>query len=372
MPDIQKIKLDFQNLYGKSKKNPEMPEEELRTFFTKSEILENLGYNAIGKDIRLELFIKGKKSDIACIDDYGNVVFVVEFKKPSDSVDLKEHFDQLWDRYVKPLRADFGALINGYELILYRRIGENNKLELRVNLSEISDKDCELIVKLLKKPDYSLTQVKDILNYLNKFSAQEARIYLTSDAARGHFFENFKLEEDSIFGELLKKMIKLFDYEHPRSKFLNSAYDFWRKSYAKKPDKVPESWKKLLKGAGLSTGEEDLYKFMFCLETTYALFTRLILAKACEDYNFPGIEFSEFIETEIKGSERRGGTFLVVWGVLVMRLIRKMKRDLVESVFEEDLFYWWTDDFEGLQSNIYTDPRSYEETLMDWSCKNIG
>ncbi len=166
MPDIQKIKLDFQNLYGKSKKNPEMPEEELRTFFTKSEILENLGYNAIGKDIRLELFIKGKKSDIACIDDYGNVVFVVEFKKPSDSVDLKEHFDQLWDRYVKPLRADFGALINGYELILYRRIGENNKLELRVNLSEISDKDCELIVKLLKKPDYSLTQVKDILNYL--------------------------------------------------------------------------------------------------------------------------------------------------------------------------------------------------------------
>jgi len=367
MPDIQKIKLDFQNLYGKSKQNPEMPEEELRTLFNKSVILENLGYSAIGKDIRLELSIKGKRSDIVCLDDYGNVAFVVEFKKPSDSVELKEHFDQLWDRYVKPLRADFGALINGYELILYRRIGENNKLELRVNLSEISDKDCELIIKLLKKPDYELTKVKDILNYLNKFSAPESRIYLTSDAAREHFFENFKLEEDSIFGELLKKTIKLFDYEYSHSKFLTSAYDFWRKSYAKKPDKVPESWKKLLKGAELSTNEEDLYKFMFCLETTYALFTRLILAKACEDYNFQGIDFSEFIETEIKGSERRGGTFLVVWGVLVMRLIRKMRRDLVESVFEEDLFYWWTDDFEGLQNNIYTDQRSYEVALMDFS-----
>jgi hypothetical protein len=44
MPDIQKIKLDFQNLYSKSRKN-----------------LENLGYGTIGKDIRLELFIKGKK-----------------------------------------------------------------------------------------------------------------------------------------------------------------------------------------------------------------------------------------------------------------------------------------------------------------------
>lgn len=367
MPDIQKIKLDFQSLYIKSKKNPEMPEEELRTLFTKSDILENLGYGTIGKDIRLELFIKGKKSDIACIDDYGNVVFVLEFKKPSDNVELKDHFDQLWDRYVKPLRTDFGALINGYELILYRRIGENNKLELRKNLSEVSDKDCELIYNLLKKPDYSLTQVKEILNYLNKFSAPESRIYLTSDAAREHFFENFKLEEDSIFGELLKKMVKLFDYEYSHSKFLISAYDFWRKSYAKKPDKVPESWKKLLKGAGLSTSENDLYKFMFCLETTYALFTRLILAKACEDYNFQGIDFSEFIESEIKGSERRGGTFLVVWGVLVMRLIRKMRRDLVESVFEEDLFYWWTDDFEGLQNNIYTDERSYEVALMDFS-----
>jgi type I restriction-modification system DNA methylase subunit len=265
MPDIQKIKLDFQTLFGKSKKNPEMPEEELRTLFTKSDILENLGYGTIGKDIRLELFIKGKKSDIACIDDYCNIIFVVEFKKPSDSVDIKDHFDQLWDRYVKPLRADFGALINGYELILYRRIGENNNLELRVNLSEITDKDCELIYKLLKKPDYSLTMVKDILNYLNNFSAPESRVYLTTDAAREHFFENFN------------------------------------------------------------------------------------------------------IETEIKGSERRGGTFLVVWGVLVMRLIRKMRRDLVESVFEEDLFYWWTDDFEGLQNNIYTDERSYEVALMDFS-----
>ncbi|GFO97224.1 restriction/modification enzyme [groundwater metagenome] len=367
MPDIQKIKLDFQNLYGKSKQNPEMPEEELRTLFNKSAILENLGYKAIGKDIRLELSIKGKRSDIVCLDDYGNVVFVIEFKKPSDNVDLKEHFDQLWDRYVKPLRADFGILINGYELIFYRRIGENNKLELRVNLSEISDKDCELIYRFLKKPDYSLTQVKDILNYLNKFSAPESRIYLTTDAAREHFFENFKLEDDSIFGGLLKNMIELFDYEKSHSKFFNSAYDFWRKSYAKKPDKVPESWKKLLKGAGLTTGEEDLYKFMFCLETTYALFTRLILAKACEDYDFQGIDFSEFIENEIKGSERRGGTFLVVWGVLVMRLIRKMRRDLVESVFEEDLFYWWTDDFEGLQNNIYADQRSYEVALMDFS-----
>ncbi len=71
MPDIQKIKLDFQSLYGKSKQNPEMPEEELRTLFNKRVILDNLGYKSIGKDIRLELSIKGKRSDIVCLDDDG-------------------------------------------------------------------------------------------------------------------------------------------------------------------------------------------------------------------------------------------------------------------------------------------------------------
>jgi len=367
--DLKEIRSDLEYLYKKARENPDMPEEELRAIFNKGKTLENLGYKSIGKDIRLEHVVKGKRSDITCLDDYGNVIFVAEFKKPSDITDLKDHFDQLWDRYVKPLRADFGLLINGYELILYKRIGENNQLILKTNLSEISDSHCELIYKLLKKPDYSLTQVKSILEYFAKFASPESRIYLTTDAARNHFFQNFKLEDDSAFGNLLKRMIKLFDFEYGRSKFLKSAYDFWRKSYAKKPDKIPESWKKLLKSAELKNTEEDLYKFMFCLETTYALFTRLILAKACEDYKFPGIDFSSFIRNRILGSERRGGTFLVVWGVLVMHLIRNMRRDLVESVFEEDIFYWWTDDFEALQDadRMYRDERSHEEALFEFS-----
>jgi len=111
MSDIPKMKLDFQGLYKKSKQNPEMPEEELRTLFNKIDILGNLGYNAIGKGIRLE------------------------FKKPSDTVNSKDYFDQLWNRYVKPLRADFGVLINGYELedeineLVYKLYGldENDK-----------------------------------------------------------------------------------------------------------------------------------------------------------------------------------------------------------------------------------------------------
>jgi len=249
MPDIQKIKSDFKRIYVKSKENPDMPEEELRAHFNKMEILENLGYHSIGKDIRIERAVpkKRKRSDIHCLDDYGNVIFVIEFKKPSDDRNLTEHFDQLWDRYVKPLRAEYGVLINGYELILYKRIKLNHERVLRVNLEEISTEDCKIIYRHLRKPDYSLTQVKEILGYFEKFGAPESRIYLTTDAAREHFFENFKLGEETIFGELLQKMIKLFDFEYGRSKFLTSAYDFWQKSYAKKPDKVPKNWEKNLR-----------------------------------------------------------------------------------------------------------------------------
>lgn len=84
--------------------------------------------------------------------------------------------------------TDYGVLTNGYELILYKRIKLNHERVLRVNLEEVSTDDCKTICKHLRKPDYSLTQVKEILGYFEKFGAPESKIYLTTDAAREHFF----------------------------------------------------------------------------------------------------------------------------------------------------------------------------------------
>ena len=65
-----------------------LTEEELRSLFLETKILNKLGYFEIGKDIRLELTIpgKGKRPDIQCLDDYGNTIFVIEFKKSSKSL----------------------------------------------------------------------------------------------------------------------------------------------------------------------------------------------------------------------------------------------------------------------------------------------
>ena len=73
------------NIFACNQKN-DISEEELRSYFIKRNILSALGWQNIGKDIRLERTVKGtnKRSDIICIDNYGNITFVIEFKKPSD------------------------------------------------------------------------------------------------------------------------------------------------------------------------------------------------------------------------------------------------------------------------------------------------
>ncbi len=76
------------------------------------------------------------RSDLLAFDDYMNVVFVVEFKKPTE-IDLEQDFAQLWERYVKPLKARYGLLTDGLELLIYERINSNWEIKLRVNLGEV-------------------------------------------------------------------------------------------------------------------------------------------------------------------------------------------------------------------------------------------
>ena len=352
MPETQKLESDFRKIYGKAKENPDISEEELRVYFNKTGILESLGYKSIGKDIRIEKYIRGKRSDIHCLDDYGNVIFVIEFKKPSERK-LKEHFDQLWDQYVKPLRAKYGVLTNGLEIIIYQRIGTNSNVIVDTNLSDLKVDLCELISERLQKPEYYTTKRYAVLEYFKRFSDSYERRPLISEFSRELFFEDFMLEEGSLFARMVQETIVLFDSQYGKLKadntpyFVTSAFDFWVKSYAKKPERLPVSWKGLLSNIGLTTSNADLNKFMFCLETAYALFTRLILAKACEDYEFPHVDFADFMK-RVKGY--RGSIPLISWGVLLTEWIENMRESLVESVFEEDIFYWWTDEFSSMRS----------------------
>jgi type I restriction-modification system DNA methylase subunit len=360
MDTAKKIRASLKKLYGKIKSAKEISEEDLRVAFVKSGFLEVLGYEGELKDVRFEKNVKGKRSDLLAFDDYQNVVFVVEFKKPG-GIDLEQDFAQLWERYVKPLRARYGVLTDGLELLIYERINSNWERKLRVNLGEVTLSQCEELSEWLKKPSIERTKINEVLRYFERFDKPEERVNLSTEIAQQHFFDSFELKEDSIFVNLVQATIGLFDFELERSKFLKSAYNFWKISYAKKPEKVPENWKRIMDKIGLETSEENLFKFMFCLESAYSLFTRLILAKACEDYKLPYIDFSDFIKREIERTSYRGDITLLAWAVTTKNLIESMKQKLVKSVFEGDIFYWWEDSYRELRAGAALYSPRYEK-----------
>ncbi|MGB7534023.1 MAG: TaqI-like C-terminal specificity domain-containing protein [Halobacteriota archaeon] len=347
--NAKKIRASLKKLQGKIKSAKEISEEDLRVAFVKSGILEVLGYEGELKDVRFEKGVKGKRSDLLAFDDYQNVVFVVEFKRPNE-IDVEPDFAQLWERYVKPLKARYGLLTDGLELLLYERINSNWERKLRVNLGEVTLSQCEEVYDWLKKPSIERTRIEAVLGYFERFDNPEEKVNLSSEIAQKHFFDGFELKEGSVFVNLVQKTIGLFDFELERSQFLKSAYNFWKISYAKKPEKVPENWQRIMDRIGLETNEENLFKFMFCLESAYSLFTRLILAKACEDYKLPYVDFCDFIKREIRriAWSQRGDISSLAWPITTKNLIESMKQKLVKSVFEGDIFYWWEDSFKEL------------------------
>jgi type I restriction-modification system DNA methylase subunit len=200
----------------------------------------------------------------------------------------------------------------------------------------------------LKKPSYQFTDLKQIAYQLAQIKPKP----LTEEANRVAFYETFRLREESPgmptkFTKLVYSLMDLFDElmkEESKSEFLEGAYKFWNKSYAHKPGKVPKSWQNLARFKGKKIDEETLYKFMFCLETAHNIVAKLILAKVCEDMKFWDVRMttllSRYLETEFLGEVRIN---TVAYPFALKSVLEKMRDNLVENVFEEDIFDWWTD-----------------------------
>ena len=199
--NTKEIQASLKKLHEKIKSAKEISEEDLRVAFVKSGILEELGYEGELKDIRFERGVRGKRSDLLAFDEYMNVVFVVEFKKPNE-IDLGQDFAQLWERYVKPLKARYGLLTDGLELLIYERINSNWEIKQRLNLGEVTLSQCEEIHDWLKKPRIERTKIEEVLSYFERFDKPEERVNLSTEIAQQHFFDSFELKGDSIFVNL--------------------------------------------------------------------------------------------------------------------------------------------------------------------------
>jgi type I restriction-modification system DNA methylase subunit len=320
-------------------------ESKLKSRFHKAEILEQLGYEE--QDIKVEKSDeKGKRTDIHCNDDYGNVKVVIEFKRPEVSITENSHKSQIFDDYMKPLKADYGILYNGLRLIGYERVRESSKVLFNLDPDSL-DGNTAQIADAIRKPDQGLTDIDEVVDYIEKFDTDGERLPLEDQQSREHFFENFKLEQGSAFEELLVRTLQLMESMEGEDTFLSSAYSFWKESYAKTPDEVPDSWKRLMEDLEMDPDdEENMFKYMFALETAYAVFARLIMAKSGDDYDFPRTSFSGFVERNVQSASNQGDIALASWAKITQDLISDMREKMVDSIFEEDIFYWWTEPFD--------------------------
>lgn len=340
-------------LFKKAQDSPGMNEETLRIKFAQSDVLSELRYT--DENIYWEEGLENqKRTDITCKDDIGDFNVVFEFKKPSED-NLASHKSQLKNRYVVPYKAKYGVLYNGLKLIFYERQGNELNEVFRSSTNELEGNYLDGMFRRIKKPDRATTNLDEVVDYMEEYQDPEERLSLENQIAREYFYENFQLEEDSVFGNFVVNTVKLFNDRRDKSKFLRSAYQFWKRSYAKELNKsqIPDEWEPLFDKAGLSTGtKEDRLIFTFCLETAYATFTRLILTKSAEDYGFPGDGFSTILRRQLEDSAWDGGVPQSGYANMSLKIIREMQGKLISSVFEEDIFYWWTEPYDDVDSYI--------------------
>ena len=117
--------------------------------------------------------------------------------------------------------------------------------------------------------------------------------------------------------------------------FVQGAYDFWAATYASEPEEVPPpSWEPFI-------DEESLRDFMFCLESAHALLARLLLAKATEDHDsFAGTGYGGMDEY-FQGLQGFGRSINPdASPVAAKGLIADMGDQLVEALFQDDIFAW--------------------------------
>jgi hypothetical protein len=334
MPEVSSF-FDSLNAIG-SRTDDDMSERDVENLFLETGFYDALGYEGTGTDIRSEFTLPdNRRPDYITLDTNEAVTAVYEFK--TTGRDLGGHEDQLF-HYIDNLRAEYGVLTNGNELRLYRR-GEDRPI-VTVSVESVTESDARDLFSALQKREFDLTDPDDV----NQFLADLDPIPLDQQAELGqeHFFDTFRLEADSPFANLVTGMMDLLHElrDEQEAKFVKGAYDFWEATYADEPDEVPDSWEPF------TNGKQSLRDFMFCLESGHALLARLLLAKATEDHEFFAGTGYNGMDDYFRGLQGFSDTInLDAFPVAADNLIDDMQDQLVEGLFQDDIFVWWTDGY---------------------------
>lgn len=222
---------------------------------------------------------------------------------------------------------------------MYER-GSRDRAErrFRQSLDEFTAEQIETLGQL-QKPELTLGSKTELGEYFEAIEPVSLGVQTDGEPiGRREFFDTFRLERGTLFYRMLERTYELIEYrlKHGGSDdFLRDAYEFWNEYYAADPSwyDLPSEWREI---AGSASNKQ---KVMFAVETVQSILGRLMLAKACEDYDFPNIDVSEFVEQQTR--DYRGNVSHVAYVEVTSQLMDQLRQELVESVFEQDLYYWW-------------------------------
>ena len=327
---------------GKRCEEGDLDEREVVTLFAEQGFFSSLGYDSIGEDLRLEQHVRGGRVDVVMRGVTGRPICVVEFKRPN--TDLAAHQAQL-EEYVRELLPEYAALTDGVQFRLFRRYDATLREMKRISLKEPNQKATEILYQVLHKRVVDWQRLSSVREALKECSEEPIKITAPEKEGGRVFLNQFALIPQVAFGQLTKTLFEVLPICVKQSDFARGAYNFWEKIYARRlgereVTKLVKSWKGLV---GQAARRVEIYHFMFALETSYAILSRLMLAKAMQDAGFPDLNAMKAFERELEVRNRHGILKLSVYVAAVQAVFSESKRQGFKSLFDNDIFDWWLD-----------------------------
>jgi hypothetical protein len=323
---------------GRACQDQTTTEAEVEKIFQEKGFFLELGYQGFGKDILAQRGKLRKRFDVALTGFGGRVHAVIEFKKPTEKV-LDSFRGELLEKYVNPHLAIYGVLTNGVDMIVYARTNGQFPEQLTFNLLRTTEAEARDVANWLRKQTVHLEDLESVLERL-RYHRQNALLIRDPDSEAARiFFQVFQLRPESAFGRLVVSLKNLLPKTAELSRFARGSFDFWLRTYARELTykNVPTSWRDFL----ATKSKSEIAQFSFALETAYSIISRLILAKAANDKEFPGVRFVPRIQESLNELAVRGRLTPDKHREIVVRCFTRASEVLFATIFLEDIFDWW-------------------------------
>ena len=329
----------LRNLGTRCAASDDLNEREVVDLFITEGLFAELGYGTVGEDMRLERTNRSGRVDVLLRGVTGRPICVVEFKRPH--TDLADHRQQL-EAYVRDVLPAYAVLTDGVTLWLFQRDG-NQLIEEAplIRLAEITDDEASLIYGVLHKRTVDWHRMDAVQDALQACRDEAAPITDPQGEGSRIFLDQFALDRQVAFGRLTERLFDALPPLLEQSDFARGAFTFWEKVYARDlaVGDAPKSWTDFLPK---SPTKPQLMRFMFVLETAYAILSRLILAKAMHDAEFP-LDAPEAFQRGLEDRQRRGQLEMAHFPPAVASIFEEGKRQAFRSLFDNDIFDWWLD-----------------------------